>query len=429
MSAVMSVFLTKEAAAPQWGLGTALTFAAQGAQIHLDGKKDLTLIQQAARQLDNQRIRNVALDGKGWDIEAIWAFVQGYRNARKTTTYTYPALSEADEKSLQDRIKVTDWVREIINQPGDEVAPSQLATRAAELIKSCAPEHVSYKIIKGKDLLDDGWAGIYTVGRGSKRSPAMLRLDFNPTGDDNAPVHTVLVGKGITFDTGGYSLKGSAGMMAMKADMGGAAMAAGSLALAVLTGLTKRVKLVLCCAENMVSSNAYKLGDIITYKNGKTVEVQNTDAEGRLVMADGLIYANSQNPERVIDVATLTGAAKMALGNDYHAIMSFDDEFAQQALASAKSVGEGMWPLPLEEFHRDMLPSQYADLSNVSSGDFSPGATTAAAFLSYFVDNYQQGWLHIDASGTFRKSPTDKWAAGATGMGVRTLAHLLMAAK
>lgn len=143
------------------------------------------------------------------------------------------------------------------------------------------------------------------------------------------------------------------------------------------------------------------------------------------MLADGLMYANSQHPELIIDCATLTGSAKMALGNDYHALLSFDQDLSRQALAAAAQEGEGMWPLPLAEIHRNMLPSNFADLANISSGDFMPGASTAAAFLSYFVENYQQGWMHIDASGTFRKSANDQWAAGATGMGVKTLARIL----
>ncbi len=145
-------------------------------------------------------------------------------------------------------------------------------------------------------------------------------------------------------------------------------------------GLNKRIKLVLCCAENMISGRALKLGDIIKYKNGKTVEVLNTDAEGRLVLADGLMYANSQHPTLIIDCATLTGSAKMALGNDYHALLSFDQDLSRRALAAASQEGEGMWPLPLAEIHRNMLPSNFADLANISNGDFMPGASTAAAF-------------------------------------------------
>lgn len=425
MSANMFVFLSREAADEKWGDNALLTFNNEGAVVHLSGNQGLTKIQRAGRKLDGQGIKQVTLAGEGWDLEAIWAFVQGHRNAKPGNEVIWSGLSDSDEAELQARLAATNWVRDIINQSAEIVRPSQLAARAGEFIKSLAPEHVTYKIIKGNDLLDEGWNGTHTVGRGSERSPAMLRLDYNPTGDADAPVHTCLVGKGITFDSGGYSMKPSAGMSAMKADMGGSALATGGLALAIARGTNKRIKLVLCCAENMVSGNAFKLGDIITYKNGKTVEVLNTDAEGRLVLADGLIYASSQKPQLIIDCATLTGAAKNALGNDYHALLSFDQALSQKALQAAASENEGLWPLPLAESHREMMPSSFADLANVSMGDFMPGASTAAAFLSYFVDDYQQGWMHIDASGTYRKSGNDMWGTGATGMGVRTLANLI----
>ncbi|PSV25564.1 MULTISPECIES: aminopeptidase PepB [unclassified Photobacterium] len=425
MSTIMAVSLTQQAANAQWGANALLSFSAEGAVIHLMENEQLANIQRAARRLDTQGIKQVELSGEGWDLDRTWAFIQGHRTSKPGNSVVWSALNETDEAELQARIKATEWVREIINQPADVVRPSQLATRAGEFIKSLAPEHVTYKIIKGNDLLDEGWNGIHAVGRGSEHRPAMLRLDYNPTGDANAPVFACLVGKGITFDSGGYSIKPSAGMTAMKADMGGAALATGGLALAMARGLNKRIKLVLCCAENMISGRALKLGDIIKYKNGTTVEILNTDAEGRLVLADGLIYANSQNPELVIDCATLTGAAKMALGNDYHALLSFDAELSHTALTAAAEENEGMWPLPLADLHRNMLPSNYADLANISSGDFMPGASTAAAFLSYFVDDYKKGWMHIDASGTFRKSANDQWSAGATGMGVRTLANIL----
>jgi PepB aminopeptidase len=236
-----------------------------------------------------------------------------------------------------------------------------------------------------------------------------------------------LVGKGITFDSGGYSLKQSAFMDSMKSDMGGAATVTGALALAAARGLKERVKLYLCCADNMVSGNAFKLGDIIRYRNGKTVEIMNTDAEGRLVLADGLIDASEQNAPLIIDAATLTGAAKTALGNDYHALFSFDDELAQELLSSAQSEHEPFWRLPLAEFHRSQLPSNFAELNNVAGAAYSAGASTAAAFLSHFVKDYQQGWLHIDCSATYRKGAVDQWSAGATGLGVRTIANLLLA--
>ena len=427
MSTQMSLFLSKDAAAPQWGEKATLSFNESGATIHLTDGHDLDAIQRAARKLDSQGIQAISLQGEGWDLESVWAFYQGYRSPKKTSQVEWQPLSDADQTELEARIKATDFTRDVINKPAEEVAPRQLATMAAEFIKSVAPEGtVKVRIVKDKDLLAEGWQGIFAVGRGSDRTSAMLQLDFNPTGDENAPVFACLVGKGITFDSGGYSLKPSNFMTAMKADMGGAGTIAGGLGLAIMRGLNKRVKLILCCAENMVSGRALKLGDIITYKNGKTVEIMNTDAEGRLVLADGLIYASEQNPELIIDCATLTGAAKNALGNDYHALMSFDDELSHQALTSAREEKEGLWPLPLADFHRGMLPSNFADMSNISSGDYSPGASTAAAFLSYFVEDYKKGWLHFDCAATYRKSATDKWSAGATGVGVRTLARVLL---
>ena len=162
-------------------------------------------------------------------------------------------------------------------------------------------------------------------------------------------------------------------------------------------------------------------------RNGKKVEVMNTDAEGRLVLADGLIDASAQKPEMIIDAATLTGAAKTALGNDYHALFSFDDALAGRLLASASQENEPFWRLPLAEFHRSQLPSNFAELNNTGSAAYPAGASTAAGFLSHFVENYQQGWLHIDCSATYRKAPVEQWSAGATGLGVRTIANLLTA--
>ncbi|CAM3638890.1 aminopeptidase PepB [Vibrio aquimaris] len=427
MSEQMSVFLSTESAPAHWGEKAILSFSEQGATIHLGQGNEQEVVQRAARKLDSQGIASVSLQGAGWDLETVWVFHQGYRNPKKNNALILPELVDAAQAELEARIKATEFTRDIINKPAEEVAPRQLATMAAEFIKSVAPEgSVKVRIVKDKDLLDEGWEGIYAVGRGSERTSAMLQLDYNPTGDENAPVWACLVGKGITFDSGGYSIKPSNFMTAMKADMGGSGTITGGFALAIMRGLNKRVKLILCCAENMISGRALKLGDIITYKNGKTVEIMNTDAEGRLVLADGLIYASEHKPELIIDCATLTGAAKNALGNDYHALMSFDESLSQQALSVAREEKEGLWSLPLASCHRDMLPSSFADLSNISSGDYAPGASTAAAFLSYFVEDYHKGWLHFDCAATYRKSATDMWAAGATGVGVRTLAGLLI---
>ncbi|MBZ6393288.1 MAG: aminopeptidase PepB [Pantoea dispersa] len=422
----MTITLSSQAADARWGEKALLSSNESGMTVHLTGADALMSIQRAGRKLDGQGIRHVALSGEGWDLEKCWAFWQGFRSPKGQRQVEWPTLSEADQAEFDRRLKIVDWVRDTINLPAEDLSPEQLAHSAIDLISEVGGDVVSYRIIKGEDLREQGYAGIHTVGRGSTRPPVLLTLDFNPGGDDSTPVYACLVGKGITFDTGGYSLKQSAFMDSMKSDMGGAATVTGALALAIARGLDKRVKLFLCCADNMVSGNAFRLGDIIRYRNGKSVEVMNTDAEGRLVLADGLIDASEQRPQLLIDAATLTGAAKTALGNDYHALFTFDDVLAESLLGSATSENEAFWRLPLAEFHRNHLPSNFADLNNIASAAHAAGASSAAAFLSWFVSNYQQGWLHIDCSATYRKSAVDQWSAGATGLGVRTIANLLL---
>lgn len=422
----MNITLSSQPADARWGEKAILSSNDSGMTLHLTSADALNTIQRAAHKIDSQGIRHVALTGEGWHLEQCWAFWQGFRGPKGQRQVEWPALGEHEQAEFDRRLKIIDWVRNVINLPAEDLGPEQLAHTAVDLISEVGGSAVSYRITKGDDLRVQGYTGLHTVGRGSNRPPVYLALDYNPTGDENAPVYACLVGKGITFDTGGYSLKQSSFMDSMKSDMGGAATVTGALAMAISRGLNKRVKLYLCCADNMVSSNAFKLGDIIRYRNGKSVEVMNTDAEGRLVLADGLIDASEQNPTLIIDAATLTGAAKTALGNDYHALFTFDDVMAQSLMGSAVSENEPFWRLPLAEFHRSHLPSNFADLNNIASPSHAAGASSAAAFLSHFVSNYQQGWLHIDCSATYRKGAVDQWAAGATGLGVRTIANLLL---
>ncbi|MFD1801881.1 aminopeptidase PepB [Mixta tenebrionis] len=422
----MNILLAQTPAEARWGENAILSSGEEGMTIHLTGNDVLATIQRAARKIDGQGIRQVVLSGDGWDLENSWAFWQGYRGPKGKRSVEWAPLGDDDRAELERRLSIIDWVRDVINQPAEELGPEQLARRAVDLISKYAGDAVSYRITKGEDLREQNYTGLHTVGRGSSRSPVLLALDYNPGGDENTPVYACLVGKGITFDSGGYSLKPSGFMDSMKSDMGGAATVTGALGLAIARGLNKRVKLYLCCADNMVSGNAFRLGDIIRYRNGKTVEVMNTDAEGRLVLADGLIDASQQQPQLLIDAATLTGAAKTALGNDYHALFTFDDALAQQLLSSAASENEAFWRLPLAEFHRNHLSSNFADLNNIAGAAHTAGASTAAAFLSHFVSDYQHGWLHIDCSATYRKGAVEQWSAGATGLGVRTIANLLL---
>jgi PepB aminopeptidase len=423
MTEAMKITLSTQPADARWGEKATYSINNDGITLHLNGKDDLGLIQRAARKIDGMGIKHVALAGEGWDTDRSWSFWAGYKGPKGSRNVEW--ASEDDE--LKNRLAIIDWVRDTINASAEELGPEQLAARAVDLLCRFGCDNVHYRITKGEDLREQNYMGLHTVGRGSERPPVLLALDYNPTGDANAPVYACLVGKGITFDSGGYSIKQSAFMDSMKSDMGGAALVTGALAFAITRGLNKRVKLYLCCADNMVSGNAFKLGDIIRYRNGKNVEVMNTDAEGRLVLADGLIDACAQKPELIIDAATLTGAAKTALGNDYHALFSFDDKLAARLMTSAAAENEPFWRLPLAEFHRSQLPSNFAELNNTSNASFPAGASTAAGFLSHFVENYHEGWLHIDCSATYRKSAVEQWAAGATGLGVRTIANLLTA--
>ncbi|WP_427976917.1 aminopeptidase PepB [Agarivorans sp.] len=427
MTAVLELVLCAKPADAVWGDKALVSFANNQVNIHIssEGAERLQDIQKAARKLDAQGLKQLATAGEGWDLEACWAFYQGYYNAKQDNQLLITGLSERDQQRFDALKTAIDWTRQTINLGPAEIYPKSLCESAVALLSKLAPQHISYQIISGEALLEQGWVGIYQVGRGSSQAPAMLELDYNPSGKVDEPVAVALVGKGITFDSGGYSLKPSDGMAMMKSDMGGAATVTGALALAIASGLNKRVKLYLCCAENLVSGDAYKLGDVISYKNGVTVEVLNTDAEGRLVLADGLIAASQDKPGLIIDAATLTGAAKMALGRDYNAVFGFADERVHEALQAAKAEYEKAWPLPLEPFHKGQIGSAFADIANISSGEGMAGASTAAAFLAHFVEQAEQNWLHFDLSGSYQKAANGLWATGAKGHGVRTLARLL----
>ncbi|NVK25829.1 MAG: aminopeptidase PepB [Gammaproteobacteria bacterium] len=426
MSDTLKISLSYDKAPAPWQDKT-FSMQASGYVIHLSSKNEkqsLSEVQTAARAIQSMGVDKVDLSGD-WSEEQQWAFYLGFVTAKNQQQINW---SSDNSNALNERKQVFDWTRKLINLPPQDIYPLALANNVVEFITELAPGAVSHEIVMGDDLLGAGWIGIHSVGRASIHPPVMLTLDYNPTGDANAPVSTALVGKGITFDSGGYSIKPSESMVSMKCDMGGAATVAGALALAIKQGLNKRVKLILCCAENLIAGNAYKLGDILTYKNGTTVEIVNTDAEGRLVLADGLMHAEELGAETIIDAATLTGAAMMAVGADYNALFGLDKELVNKALSAAEQENEGAWPLPLEKFHRNNCPSPYADTANsrAQKGGGMGGASNAAGFLSRFVNEEGKGWLHIDLAGAFNNSSNGKYSAGATAMGVRTIARLLL---
>lgn len=421
----MFVDISFEPAKAPWNSNNSVTFENDKAVVHIDENANdtLTTVKKAARKLAG--FTQTVVLGENWTAELSMAFVTSFKGPDGKHQVNLNTSSGNSE--VENYLKAYDFTVNLVNETPQNLPPVELAQRVANWLSEISPEHISYDIIGGDALLEHQWHGIYEVGRGSDRPPAMLDLDFNPTGDANAPVKTVLVGKGITFDSGGYSIKTSQGMLSMKCDMGGSATVTGALGLAMMQGLKARTRLVLCCAENLISGHAYKLGDIITYKNGTTVEVVNTDAEGRLVLADGLMRAGELHPEQIIDAATLTGAAVMALGSHYNALFAQDDQMAAKAQAAADKVNEPAWRLPLEAFHKSNCPSPYADTANSrpQKGGGAGGASNAAAFLSRFVPNDGKGWLHMDLAAAFNESSTSTRPAGATAQGIRTIAELL----
>jgi PepB aminopeptidase len=428
MSQVTNIYLSNGSSTANWQSNNLVQFVDNELYICLKKTNEAPLrqIQKAARKIEKLGVKLARLTGENWSEDNQWSFALGFTCVGKLTNVEFTGNSEC-VSHLNDKLAVFAWSRDLTNQTPSELYPLKLAELSADYIKAQAPEYVTSNLIAGDELQQQGWVGIYNVGKGSVNPPCLLEVDFNPTGDVNAEVTACLVGKGITFDSGGYSLKSSAGMFDMKCDMGGAAVVAGAMALAIKQGLNKRVKLFLCCAENMVSNDAYKLGDILTYKNGVTMEVANTDAEGRIVLADGLLAASETKAPLIIDAATLTGAAVMATGGDYSALFALDNKTATQAKEAAEQVNEPIWQFPLESWHQEKCPSEFADTANsrTKPGGGAGGASNAAGFLSRFVDNEGAGWLHFDLAGAYNGSATGLWGAGGTGLGIATIAQLI----
>jgi leucyl aminopeptidase len=312
------------------------------------------------------------------------------------------------------------FCRDLVNEPGSSLDPQAFAEAARKLAKDA---NLSIRVRDEKKLISEGFQGLWIVGKGSDRPPRMATLTYDGTSGaksrKGAQTHLVFVGKGITFDTGGISIKPSAGMWEMKCDMAGAATVLSALAAIADLKLPIRVSAVLCLAENRPGNAAVLPGDIFTAKNGKTVMVDNTDAEGRLVLTDGLAEAGMIGATHIIDLATLTGAIVRAIGPSIAGLFSNDGGFAQTILKAGDGVGEKFCAFPLEEEYREYLDDPVADMKNV--GKSEAGAITAALFLNEFVPA-KTAWSHWDIAGTaFTTAPWKYYKPGGTGWGVKTL--------
>jgi leucyl aminopeptidase len=415
------------------GLGKEVTpdtlrAAAGAAARQLTGVRHLALALPIASDAAAQAV----LEGAG--IGA-YAYTE-YRTATKASTKT-PASEItvvvpdgiADETTLARATAATiaiHTVRDLVNMPPSDLYPETLASAAVALAEGLP---VEVEVLDEAALEAGGFGGILGVGQGSSRGPRLAVVRYSPTG---STAHLALVGKGITFDSGGLSLKPAGSMVGMKYDMTGAAtVLATTLAVARL-GLPVAVTAWLCIAENMPSGTAARPNDVLRIRGGKTVEVLNTDAEGRLVLADGIVAASEEHPDAIIDVATLTGGARVSMGERYVPIMG-DGALVARTIAAGASAGEPIWHMPLPPELRSVLDSDIADIANAKPGNPNGGMLVAAHFLRYFVgtvsddsDAAQIPWAHLDIAGAANNAgaPHGEVGKGPTGATVRTLIAL-----
>ncbi len=335
----------------------------------------------------------------------------------KVVVVTDAAGAKAVIKRAQVLTRAVCLARDLVNMPPSHLFPAGLASAAAE---EAARVGVVVEVLDEKALKKGGFGGIVGVGQGSTNPPRLVHLSYAPKG---AKTTVALVGKGITFDSGGISIKPAAGMEAMKSDMGGAAAVVASVAAAAELGLRVNIEAWVPMAENMPSGTAIRPSDVLTMRGGKKIEVNNTDAEGRLILADAMVRACEDAPDLLIDVATLTGAQLVALGARTAAVMG-EDDLRNQIVAAADTAGEAMWPMPLPEDLRKGLDSDIADM--VNTGPREGGMLSAGLFLREFVADGVR-WAHLDIAGPAYHdgSAYGYVAPGGTGMAVRTLVELL----
>jgi len=309
------------------------------------------------------------------------------------------------------------FTRDLVNEPANRLTPTDLAKAARRM---AAEFGLECEVMDRDRMAELGMGALLGVAQGSAEPPALIVLRYRPVAP-TVKAHLGLVGKGVTFDTGGISIKPADGMEKMKYDMAGGAAMLGAMRAIAQCRPPIAVSAFIPCVENMPGSRAQRPGDIVTAMSGKTIEVINTDAEGRLILADALVYARRQGCTHLVDAATLTGAIVVALGHLQVGLFSNDDGLRDRVLAAAKAEGERMWPMPLDDDYKDYLKSAFADLANV--GGRWGGAITAAWFLKEFAE--ETPWVHLDIAGTAWLDDSKPYLAkGPTGVGVRTLVRL-----
>jgi leucyl aminopeptidase len=416
----------------------------------LGKKADLTLnkirnaIAEVCRYLRNKHVSSIASGVFGAGVEgfttpqAVQAMTEGIllglytfrryitkkeNNAGEVKTYSVVGTEKGAITGAIEKGKVlaegTVWARDLVNEPSNFMTPTLMAQAANEVAKKY---ELKIEIFEKDKIKEMGMGGLMGVSQGSQQPPRFIVLSYK--GRTAKDLDLALVGKGITFDSGGIDLKGQEGMDEMKGDMSGGASVIATLAALARLKPKINVTALVPATENMPGGTALKPGDIITAMNGETIEVLNTDAEGRLILADALSYAKKLNAKAIVDVATLTGACHVALGSLCSGAFTNDQALADKVIATGKESGELMWQLPMYEEYRDLLKSDIADIKNI--GSRWGGAITAAKFLEDFVD--KTPWVHLDIAGTYYSDKEKGYLTkGATGVPVRTLVNLALA--
>lgn len=317
--------------------------------------------------------------------------------------------------------EATNLTRDLANEPSNHLTPTHLAARAVALAQETGIES---EILERADMEKKGMGSLLSVAKGSAEPPKLVRLGYKGRGGEGWDL--ALVGKGITFDTGGISIKPAANMEAMKADMTGAASVIAAIGAIARLKPKVNVLAIAPCTENMPGGNATKPGDVVSAMNGRTIEVINTDAEGRLVLADALCWAKELGASNIIDVATLTGAVTTALGDVCYGLMTNNDEFCKKLEAAAAAAGEKTWRLPMFKEYDEFIKSDVADCRNVGAGNRGAGTIVGAKFLEPFVGDTP--WVHLDIAGVDNMSADKGWVSkGASGYSVRAMVNLALA--
>jgi len=389
---------------------------------------DFKWYQNAARTIASLGCFSIRLtsDVKLSPNEFYW-FVTALYDGIHDISIEYDLAAEELSK-VESMANLVSKFRAIADTDSKISTPTSVVKALFEEIESAASEcgaKASLTLIKRGDKDFESCTGLKAVGLASDEDPCMGIIDVIPSNlDEKAPLDVAMVGKGITFDTGGYSLKPEKFMETMRTDKTAVIYLSGALCLALKLGLKRRCRLYLCCSENMVYGRGMLPGDIIKYPNDISVEINNTDAEGRLVLADGLLKASNDNPAFILDMATLTGAAKVAVGRDMFSVLTREATLDEKLKSSFDECGEMYWQLPLAPYHRRFLSSRRAAVTNSGHGEGAPGSSVAASFLEQFVKK-DIPWVHIDLSSAYLPDGSPFLAAGPSGSTILGLATWL----